>query len=153
MGCDIHAYIEYKKHDRYYSFCGEVDLDRWYYLFGQMASGVREVEGDFPPKGFPPDAAYQAVSAYTRFVIGDKEYDGDEFITVTKAQEYVERGWSAWFNEHRVTHPDWHTPSWLTTDELKHVRTKLDERYFLLDAVIAAMEQLPEARLVFWFDN
>lgn len=44
MGCDIHAYVEYKKADNngdWISFGGRINPGRNYSLFGRMAEGVR----------------------------------------------------------------------------------------------------------------
>lgn len=49
-----------------------------------------------------------------------------------------------------------HSFSWLTTDELKRVKAHLEKHGVYskeLDAWIAAMEQLGDARIVFGFDS
>ena len=63
MGCDIHCYIEYKKKndDHWRSFGGRINPGRNYTLFGVMA-GVRCDGLLYPLRGFPEDAAFQAIS-------------------------------------------------------------------------------------------
>lgn len=57
MGCDIHAFIEIKKEGRW-RFTKELDIDRSYWLFGNLA-GVRD-ESQKPiasPRGLPDDCS------------------------------------------------------------------------------------------------
>lgn len=58
MGCDIHATIEYEKYPgMWFAFCEEIDLERDYRRFSQLA-GVRANDSTkYPrPKGFPERA-------------------------------------------------------------------------------------------------
>lgn len=52
MGCDIHAFIEYKRFDEWHLWA-KLELDRDYSLFADMAC-VRG-QGMFRPKGLPDD--------------------------------------------------------------------------------------------------
>lgn len=131
MGCDIHAHIEveevYQGGKSYTWHFAKVWLGRNYTLFGHMA-GVRSgADPVVEPRGIPANASYETAGSY-------KEWGADA-----------------------------HTPTWLDVEELKEVRDRLNKdfdgegSYYLLDAVIAAMEALRDKhlkpRLVFWFDN
>lgn len=123
MGCDIHPYLEYTDYPGSRWFW-HVDLPRNYLMFGLMA-GVRwhEVSPRVEPRGIP------------------------ENLSAPVLREYTEEGLDA------------HTPSWLSADELEQVCLDYVEASggqgppVELTATIAAMRVLPEARLVFWFDN
>ena len=57
MGCDIHAFVEVRRiDDPEWILMGELDIDRWYGLFGRLA-GVRGCEYDpiTDPRGLPKD--------------------------------------------------------------------------------------------------
>lgn len=116
MGCDIHAYIEYrnrrgrwenvqgvwtaKKHQRFH---GEYDestsghLDRNYRMFGMLA-GVRVPELQvYERRGVPESMAWRTIDAYAiavddKFLAQHPDYDG--VISTRKANEYVGNGWS-----------------------------------------------------------
>lgn len=182
MGCDIHAYIEFGEDmtdvTRIECF-GKVRIPRNYLLFALLA-GVRSdgtVEPVVPPRGIPKPLSFCVAGKYTEFV---KPKERPKLL-----QDNTVRWWDP-DKLYRVC-PDWHTPSWLTADELRLVRKEflaaqsaldtddgLPAEYDLLitnvgvvrgtrlgtrpwpvhmDAVIAAMDVLPNARLVFWFDN
>ena len=66
--------------------------------------------------------------------------------------------------DYRVTHPDWHSHSWLNIKEyeesLLYVLKLLEkEEHWLVEyfAILASMKELEnrecETRVVFWFDN
>lgn len=151
LGCDIHAFIEYSVGKYGMTPCfAEVDIDRNYLLFSLMA-GVRNyagVEPVAPPRGIPQDLSWWAKDRYTEWV---PEADRQK-----KAAEPSVRWWDE--EKTRIVNPDWHTPSWLTARELHCVKAhyfQIDAQLWpvTMDAVVAAMEALPDARLVFWFDN
>ena len=158
MGCDIHCYIEYKptKNKNWYSF-GEVNVDRNYILFGIMA-GVRYC-GCSPvvePKGIPKDISWYTADSYTLYVV-DKKTDEEGCCTKEQVKEWNAEEW----DEDKIVHPDWHTPSWLTFKELEKVNKKYKKEnggtHFQISAIIASMKELGKtdknSRLVFWFDN
>ncbi len=168
MGCDIHPHIEYRKHDSWYHYCQPWILRN--YLFFGLIAGVR-VQGVqmMSLKGFPiADATFETKHDYglvvTSFVC---EWGGCNLITEERA---AERGYKE-LEPGLLNHPDHHTPSWLTTEELREVigaysryPTK-DSPYRVrhtkprqaipdeIAAVYQSMKVLGESRLVFWFDN
>lgn len=120
MGCDIHLYLEHKGPDwNGWSGSNRFSFSRNYGMFAAMA-GVRQYDSDiisFAPKGIPNDIDWHALSDYTLFV-SDIESDGH--CNRETADRYVSYGSVYWNGDKsRVTHPDWHTPSWLTLDEFK----------------------------------
>jgi hypothetical protein len=169
MGCDIHAYIEYVNGTNhvgekdYWGFGKRTRIWRDYWLFALMA-GVRnywDVKPVAEPRGVPKDTSYDVREDYLLYV---SENCPDEQGNCSKedAKRWLEYNCSQQWDENRITGPDWHTPSWLTLDELKLVLKRYIEEnpYDIkrpygkeLNAIIAAMEKLPDSRLVFWFDN
>jgi hypothetical protein len=163
MGCDIHAYIDYdsfvQSDTKPYTDCfAELHLGRDYNLFNEMAS-VRGNGGLFSPRGLPEHISWRVDWENTLYVItGPFEEEG--CCTREKAEKWVARGYSKWADDGhtKVTHPDWHSHSYLYLDEVKQVYKALGYPHDELKAVIAAMKALngknPErSRLVFWFDN
>jgi len=159
MGCDIHAHIE-TVDNGYATHFAEIYLGRNYALFELMA-GVRGDRDNaiVPPRGFPDNANSTTEDKFYQ-EISDEE-NGSRYISSERAKEYLEKGYIKQHPKHewKVTNSDLHTPSYLNTKELKQVRKKLREQYghqgqnYYLDACIAAMKKLNNARLVFWFDN
>lgn len=160
MGCDIHCYIEYKhpESEIWSDFGGRINPGRNYDLFAKLA-GVRnynEKPPAIPPRGMPADAAYAADGDNKLFIT---ETEGAGCVTPATAAEYVKHG-SVYVNGSDdkptwVTHPDWHSHSWLTTEE--YAKSVEDSGEFEYLAILAAMQSFEEngcaARLVFWFDN
>ena len=165
MGCDIHCYIEYAglyNEDYYDSFGGEIYIGRDYNLFNLMA-GVRSHYPNpvIAPRGIPSNLGFEAGNDYHLMVndeFAEKEYE--KYTTQALAEQWVKNNLSQWVIDPkrpefvRVTHPDWHTPSWLTREEIISIKRKLKYKNICLNAITAAMKELgPTARLVFWFDN
>jgi hypothetical protein len=164
MGCDIHAFIEYRNKDHdtnewpWRSFSGEICLGRFYDIFGLMA-GVR---GERPPlvqpRGMPEDASF--IAEFQNSFRVSNEFDGvSREVHPKTAEEWVSRGISHYLNDAhtQVSDPDAHTHSWLTLPELKDVLKKRASYGCDYKAVVAAMASLEKngmvTRLVFWFDN
>jgi len=132
MGCDIHAYLdwdEFKKRDgTYYARnIAELHIGRDYLLFAIMA-GVRKYGADIKtvaePKGLPPNISYVVENEYTLYVCDDKDCNNETGICSRKeAENYIKYG-SEWWGKLKlqVTHPDWHSTSWLNVEELKKVQ-------------------------------
>ena len=123
MGCDIHCYVEYKNKaiDRWSPFGGAINPGRNYDIFAKLA-GVRNYNGVKPVaerRGMPDDAAYVARYANVLFVTTSP---GEEYVTPGQAAMWVASGSSKYVGDENqwVTHPDWHSHSWLTTQEFAH---------------------------------
>ena len=160
MGCDIHGYIEYKTKDsdQWWQWGNQILGPRNYGMFGLLAN-VRCDGCVYPPRGFPRDSS---IYDYWLYVV-DHATDENE-CTRNLAEEWVKNGSSFYEDETkiRVSDPDWHSASWLTTKEFERVMKKYEklsdddaESPFFVEykAALAAMLCLPNARLVFWFDN
>jgi len=148
MGCDIHCYIEYRGKVRYNdedegnrwgSFGGCINPGRNYALFNLMA-GVRGWVGDgdklFKPKGLPEGIGYSAdQDNYLYITTGEECKCGESrSVTVETAKRWVESGSSEYKNNHSgkptwVSHPDWHSHSWLSVAEYREVL----ERYKVVE--------------------
>ncbi len=169
MGCDIHCYVEYKSNGQYTSWGGRINPGRDYGVFGVMA-GVRGGGCLYSARGVPDDMSYRASSDYMIYVLPTPEEAaewsaaGDRAVDAATADEWVASGSSSEVpsggSTRRITGPDWHTPSWLTADELEKcldrtaaVRGGKDPVEVGWKAMMAAMKTLPGARVVFWFDN
>lgn len=168
MGTDIHAFVEYcYDGSDWRNFGSKFHLDRSYDLFEKFA-GVRGIvtKAITPPRGVPSDIAFTTKMNYTLFVTTKKESNEDGMTTRAKAEEWVSRGCSVYFNDDKnfVTNPDWHTPSWLSLEEYDKALYEMKIEWNgdvnpCYNAVLAAMknlnddERIIEVRLVFWFDN
>jgi hypothetical protein len=161
MGCDIHGYVEERSGDSWWLFSGRLSLGRDYRMFGLLA-GVRE--GGPPivaPRGFPLDASYGLKDEFHLHVTESAcGWGGCRVTTLKNADAWVKQGLSRYVTDdaRSVTDPDWHTPSWLTLEELLWAISKYEgvagERLsqgWL--AVAGMMRHLPGSRFVFWFDN
>lgn len=168
MGCDIHMYVEHTdpKASRPYwaTFGGRINPGRDYRLFANLA-GVRGY-GDTPQmvetRGLPPHLSLTAKWDNELYVSDENE--GEEYCTRENAESWIKHGVSEWTDERQVsvTHPDHHTHSWCTIEELRSVLNAErpagygapDDEYW---ALLAACEELVrrgrEVRIVFWFDN
>lgn len=168
MGTDIHAFIEYNHGGpEWRNFGSEFRLDRSYGLFEKFA-GVRgsATRAIVRAKGIPSDIAFNTRCAYTLVVL-DRDETHEEGATTRKdAERWISQKSSVYFNNDKsfVTHPDWHTPSWLTLEEYEKALYEIKIEWNgdvnpCYNAVLAAMknlnddERITEVRLVFWFDN
>lgn len=166
MGCDIHCYIEYqsKETGRWNDFGGKINPGRNYYMFSLLA-GVRGEESSalFPPRGLPDNLGYSSANDSRLFIT---DTDGEHCLNKETAAKWVEQHISEYIllndNPIWVTHPDWHSHSWLTTKEYQEVLKKYDEtekkcdeiKYRVILETMKSLEKLSrKARLVFWFDN
>lgn len=178
MGADIHLYVEYINKERkasdiakgkkpyWYCFGSKFNLGRDYTMFGLLAGVRSDKEGVFPRKGIPDDVGYYAETDNQLYIT--ETGSGNENVSITNAESWVKQRLSRYVKNSEgkdtwVTHPDWHSHSWLTYDEfalvLKKYRSK--EGYSAIEyrAVLAAMKTLQstdkknEVRIVFWFDN
>lgn len=167
MGADIHMYIETNDGKHWYPFGGRINPGRNYQMFGALA-GVRckQPKGMVPPRGMPPDPAWCSQEDNLLYVNEDGRSDPRRVGYCTKeyAELWVRNGISEWVKDKQaVTHPDWHTHSWLTTKEYAAAVEYVESVYgkLALDtgyrAVLAAMKAFEDdgisARIVFWFDN
>ena len=186
MGCDIHLRIEQRKrvnpypndrHDWYnVGFYGEFS-SRIYGMFARMAK-VRDYYGDkykvqFEPRGLPDDMTDWATceSFYLHVTDDEASVDwGEHYCLKEMAEKWVEQGYSKWVNENhtRITDPDHHSHSWLTTQELRQCfddcfkqedgsyKSKSDYVEWLgLVSLCEGIESdgIHECRVVFAFDN
>jgi len=159
MGCDIHAYIEFKRkgRDHWRSFGGRINPGRNYFLFGRLADGVR---GDgpalVPTRGMPSD-----VGSYARddgFLFITEDGQGNDCCTLENARRWEPS--KEWKLHDFVPHPDWHSHSWATAKEWEDaikpcMEGQHQEPQYV--AILAAMQSLEksgsEVRIVYWFDN
>lgn len=171
MGCDIHMYVEYKRKDNekdYWMNFGErINPGRNYFMFGILSNGVRSnPEFSFDPKGMPEyDSLGYSSRSDALIYITDEEDDNENHTTLKQAlkwQEYGHKiingrdGKPTW-----IEHPDWHSHSWLTTEEFEkamdYYRSQSTYQQPEYEAVLSAMKKFEElgfdSRIVFWFDN
>lgn len=165
MGADIHVYIEHNSHEpregekRYWStFGGRINPGRDYTMFGLLAN-VRCDGAIYEPRGLPSDIAWQTGDdAFVRVSDSPDLFDLDGYCRPASAEDWVRLGYSSWVEEgKKITHPDYHSHSWLKPEEWKNViahRPGVGAEY---EAISAAMDTLQargkKARVVFWFDN
>lgn len=146
MGCDIHCYIEYRNRDKksingdvvessWSSFGGRINPGRNYGIFTLMAGvrswGKEDEQLLFKPKELLEGLGYSARSDNYLYITTGEECKCGECINVTaeKAKKWVESGSSKYVNNQRgeptwVSHPDWHSHSWLSVEEFRQVLEK-----------------------------
>ena len=175
MGCDVHAFIEYGCNQEHPFDVGEIHLGRNYLMFAFLA-GVRGTEPPvIPPKGIPDKLGYYAKWAYYLFVDEKREEtdwdgrsvnlrDANRWTEDKLSTERIEEGRNG-DKVRYISHPDWHTPTWFTSDEFEQVieaveahlgedpdyeGTKAPSIYY---GVLAMLKALPDSRIVMWWDN
>lgn len=164
MGCDIHAFIEYKdkRSESWNPFGSEIHLDRNYSIFGFMCNGVRSDHNNgYSARGLPSDLAYNAKGANWLYITDDK--DEPNTATLEEALKWHRDGkgsiikYDSKGDPQYVEHPDWHSHSWLTTTEYNDCLNKAFYTSPDYLAVLASMKSFKEnncdVRLIFWFDN
>lgn len=166
MGCDIHGHIEVRTPIGTWELFASPDIWRNYALFGLLAGIRGEGPAIVAPRGIPRDISRGLVQAYTLEVSSEPDEDHRECLP-TDAAAWVRSGASEWWDaQHtRVTDPDAHHVSWLTTDEMQLVCNAVsvgpdDPKgwgRFYPGAVLGAMNGLRQMgyapRFVFWFDS
>lgn len=136
MGCDIHLKVERRSKVNPYpkfphqwrgvGFNGEFS-SRIYGMFARMAnvrSYCNNYKVQFEPRGLPQDMTdWFTCGCFYLFVTDDKDIAewGHDYCLKEDAERWVEEGISEWVDEKhvRVTNPDHHSHSWLTTKELR----------------------------------
>ena len=110
----------------------------------------------FALRGIPTDANILTSAAFY-LIVKDDETDRERFISRPKAEQWVGEGNAIWDGANHITDPDYFSPSWLLTEELEQVYQEYRKhdapRLVSVEATLAAMRLLPEARLVYWFGN
>jgi hypothetical protein len=166
MGCDIHLYIEYKlKEDTdWVSFGKEMGPGRDYGVFAELA-GVRRWTNHttyIEPRGIPEKVGYSANDDYWLYIVDDASESHREGLTArSKAERWVKNGDSVHKpdNPEFISHPDWHSASWLTTEEygaaIARVGPVTRLTYSAIYGTLLALTASGAyaARVVFWFDN
>ena len=177
MGCDIHMVMEYRAvpgaEDQapwWWSFGGVCNPGRDYQLFNRLA-GVRGPEDGalIPTRGLP-DAFSSAVHHEVLLAIksvpsGGGQVDWEHrMVDRETARAWIDSGSSQPVrvgDRDYVTHPDYHSFSWLTLGEYAGVLLDLHAKgeqlapsYWAVQAALATFADRGfEARVVFWFDN
>jgi hypothetical protein len=176
MGCDAHFYIQYKKKtddDRWWwDFGGRINPGRNYAMFGILA-GVRDhnTPHSFDPKGILP---YEKQSYSVRddlYLTITEDGNGDNETTLEQALKWSREDKiikDADGNPYKVLHPDWHSHSWMTIDELKQAckwykkyakesgyDNDVPLEYKVILKTMKALEDKGKNDViaVFWFDN
>ena len=192
MGCDIHVYLEYtnkeelEKYQRgekrdihgnpvkpyWRDFGGRINPGRNYWMFGFLSKGVRSNFSDgLPAKGLPEfnERGYHSRNDSVCY-ISDKESSDGESVTLETAMKWAEYGSKLYNNSNGqpqwVDHPDWHSHTWLTTEEYERAINTYKEycksageidNPIEYVALLSAMKTFDEngyvARLIVWFDN
>ncbi len=155
--------------------------DRVYGMFARLNDVRNSWDFDhLEDRGFPDDATSNTILAYSEIVVSDEKYKENEdyysnstqaYVSESKAKEWVEKGYSREITNpdnpdlKLVTGPDWHSPNWCTTAEMKkavydtfYKDGEWSGDYEEWIALVGAMEGYEisgeyEIRAVFWFDN
>ena len=154
------------------------DYDWFGFLAGVRTGGPPVVE----PRGMPMDLGWEALGDCTMAV----RKPGDDCncagtVSLANAQKYVANRYSQWYEEPdpeempdivsddrgcilhrkkygRVTHPDWHSATWLTVPEFEKSLRLVKGGDITCQAALAVLKTLAKAtawdvRAVIWFDN
>jgi len=150
MGCDIHAYLDYdlpmQDGNPHAWHLAHFSIHRASWLFGILA-GVRcdEVQGQkpvSPPKGLPERISYQ-VKCKAHLVVLDQD-ETQEDGTCTRKD--AERWGGHYVDEDKkwVDHPDWHSHSWLSLEEVEEAIRRYQSLREVQEDVIQEGEPVPE---------
>ena len=159
MGCDIHLYVEYS-HARttgWANFGSRFYPGRDYDTFARLAGVRGKSEALIPPRGLPAwnSLSWQVCNDY--FLIVDEQFKDEGYCSPVDAERWVKNGTSTvWENGtlKRISHPDWHHASWLTTQEWISATEKSGVEYQIISDILVGFESRGYAvRVVFWFDN
>lgn len=175
MGADVHMYIQYKKKTEddkwWWDFGGHINPGRNYAMFGILA-GVRDNNSphSFEPKGILPEEKLSWAVREDLYLTITEDGEGDNETTLERAKSW---GSGRIINDndgnpYKVEHPDWHSHSWMTIDELKQAY-KWYKKYakesgygggvpLEYKVILKTMEALEDngkndVIVVFWFDN
>jgi hypothetical protein len=170
MGADIHMYIQYKnkkRNDDWWSeFGGCINPGRDYGMFGILSTGVRQdVNNSHDPKGLPEGNLGWAAEDDAYLYIREDSEDYEHSCTLEDALRWGhkivnDKDGKPW----KTLHPDWHSHSWLTTNELSQAFRWYTSQFsgykvgLEYKAVLSVMKTLGnkgenDVRIVFWFDN
>lgn len=129
MGCDIHAYVEYRPAGRsdWLSFGGQFVLYRNYDIFGHIAAVRRgDIKPVVPPRGIPDDLGFSTKDHW-----GESDWHTPGWLTVDEYWDALARA-----HEHGGVSP----------------QAMLE--WSALGAAMTQFKTLGSAvRFVFWFDN
>ncbi len=129
MGTDIHGTLEYRRQETWSGLDDGWSLARNYYLFSLLAN-VRGKDALYSPRGFPRDAADNASEQYWVVVAENQEEASrhPNWVPRARAESAVAAGHAEWQDatQRLVSDGQWHTPSWLTTGELRHILNRYD---------------------------
>lgn len=157
---------------------GRMSMGRNYSMFGILSQGVRsDFDNGSPAKGLPTDGMSWETEddAYIRIdnELAKNDYEG-HYCTLAQAEGWAKYGEKIHYRTDadgneipwRVDHPDWHSHSWLTTEEYEAALQEYEklagsDEYWgvpaTYKAVLAAMKSFESdgqiARVIFWFDN
>lgn len=165
MGCDIHAFLEYRKTGNrgWSAFGGEFTLDRNYAVFSNLADVRSYGENKAPVaanRGVPDGLSWRPDRSRLLYIT-DTEGDGN--TTKENAERWIAKGYSKKVGDSHITRPDLHSHSWCNANELEEVINRVDSDVMgnvwthEYRAFLSAMRQFEamgfESRMVFWFDN
>jgi hypothetical protein len=184
MGADIHMYIEYStkkqtKTDRpkyWYTFGGRINPGRNYTMFSLLAGVRGSYKESLTPKGKlgRDELGYASANDLYCFITDIKCDCGESnMVTLDHALKYTKYGNEIVYSDGKplyVSHPDWHSHSWLTADELSIVFDNYKRIYeaewgcgpievpIEYQAILQVLRTLEndgenDSRVVFWFDN
>ena len=91
---------------------------------GRGFAGVRTGSGFVPidlPRGVPRNASPEAIRDYTLRVVPVRSDTDERVAAAHQAEKWIASGASRWWDEKAalITHPDWHSASWLLAAELR----------------------------------
>jgi hypothetical protein len=122
MGCDIHAFIDYDEihQDGISTFhWGSIKLERNYWLFSLLAGVRGEREQSLQPKGLPKTMSWQVRREVYLQLIDDADINDNTERCIGK-EHAKKHNWKM-VDEYYCEHPDWHSHSYLSLEELDGV--------------------------------
>lgn len=149
MGCDIHAYLEYRSKvadtaypkttnmflndkneltykNATYNFYATLSLSRYYTMFAKMADvrNYEEIDSE-TPKGLPSDASMIIIHEALLYILSNNDTPRDSSCRQMDAERWLSAKISlpvySGDKPCYLTNPDWHSHSWLSMNELSRI--------------------------------
>lgn len=137
MGCDIHAFVDYDQthQDGISTFhWGSIKLERNYWLFSLLAGVRGQRKESLQPKGLPKSMSWQ-VRKETYLQLVDDADINDNTERCIGREHAKKHNWKM-IDEYHCEHPDWHSYSYLSLEELDSVIGNYMDLYETLPILI-----------------
>ena len=162
MGLDLTAYLEYKAGEDVVLH-SKVFIHRNFTFYPMISGGHSFINPEDIAKGLPRNLSWDVLRD-NRDLETDHQslYEIDDakalqknygYCSRAEAEEHVKQNYM-WVKDNHIADTEINSPNWLNVDELERIYQLYLEAegqpIAAVQATIAAMHELPEARLVLW---